>query len=253
MTNNMKPQIDVISIFPDMFKALQQGITGRALQNKLLSLKLWNPRDFCDDAHRTVDDRPYGGGPGMVLKYEPLKKAIEAAKNSHPAKQRKVIYLSPQGNPVTQRAVEQFSQLDQVILLCGRYEGVDERLIETQIDEEWSIGDFVVSGAELPAMLLIDAIIRLIPGSLGDPQSAQQDSFSNGLLDCPHYTRPEQIDGLEVPAVLLEGNHKAIDCWRLQKSLGKTWQKRPDLIKRRILTEKEQQLLDEYMNEANHE
>ena len=248
-----KPHIDIISIFPEMFELLQHGITGRALQQKRLTLKLWNPRDFCDDPHRSVDDRPYGGGPGMVMKYEPIKKAIDAAKQAQPTKQRKIIYLSPQGEPITQRTIEQFSHLDQMILLCGRYEGIDERLIETQVDEEWSMGDFVLSGAELPAMLLVDGIIRLIPGSLGDPRSAEQDSFSEGLLDCPHYTRPEQIDDLGVPKVLLSGDHEAINSWRLQESLGKTWQKRPDLIKRRVLTENEQRLLADYIKEANHE
>lgn len=248
-----KPHIDIISILPEMFSSLKQGITGRAIKQQLLTLTLWNPRDFCHDPHKTVDDRPYGGGPGMVMKYQPLKDTISAAKNSKQQHKAKVIYLSPQGKQVDQQAIHHFSTQEHLILLCGRYEGIDERLITTEIDEEWSIGDFVVSGGEIPAMLLVDAISRLIPGALGHSESAEQDSFSNGLLDCPHYTRPEQINDLTTPKTLLSGNHDAIKLWRLQQSLGKTWQKRPDLLKRRVLTQLEQQLLADYIKEANND
>jgi len=246
-------KINVITLFPEMFDALDHGIVGRALRNQLLALKLWNPRDYTDDPQARVDDRPYGGGPGMVMQYEPLAKTIEAAKTADPAPTT-VIYLSPQGKPLTQAIIEKMSQQDRLILVSGRYEGIDERVVEKYIDEEWSVGDYVVSGGEFPAMLLIDAITRQLPGALGHEDSAGQDSFSQGLLDCPHYTRPELIGDLSVPKVLLSGDHQAIERWRLQQSLARTWQKRPDLLKRRVLNQDEQALLDEAIeaDKRNH-
>lgn len=241
-------QIDIISLFPEMFHALNYGVTARAFKQKLIDLHYWNPRDFTHDSHRTVDDRPYGGGPGMVMRYQPLADSIEAAK----ARQHQpgtVIYLSPQGQPLTQDIITTLALQPSLILLSGRYEGVDERLIQSQVDQEYSLGDYVVSGGELPCMVMLDAIARLQPGVLGHEESAQQDSFSNGLLDHPHYTRPESIAGQSVPNVLISGNHKAIERWRLQQSLGKTWQKRPDLLKRRPVDQQEQALLDDYINE----
>ncbi len=213
-----------------MFSALtESGVSRRAHQNELYTLKTWNPREFTKDKHKTVDDRPYGGGPGMVMMYQPLKdslEAIEATLNEKPY----VIYLSPQGSPLTQQKVSDLSQYRNITLLCGRYEGIDERLITSSIDEEISIGDFVVSGGELPAMMLMDSMIRLLPGALGHSQSAEQDSFSDGLLDCPHYTRPEVVDGMTVPSVLLEGNHAKIDAWRQAQKETRTQQRRPDLL-----------------------
>ncbi len=213
-----------------MFRALtESGVSRRAHQNGLYRLKTWNPREFTKDKHKTVDDRPYGGGPGMVMMYQPLKdslEAIEATLNEKPY----VIYLSPQGSPLTQQKVSDLSQYRNITLLCGRYEGVDERLITSSVDEEISIGDFVVSGGELPAMMLMDSVIRLLPGALGHRQSAEQDSFSDGLLDCPHYTRPEVVDGMTVPSVLLEGNHAKIDAWRQAQKETRTQQRRPDLL-----------------------
>lgn len=223
-------RFDVITLFPEMFKALtESGVSRRANQSELYQLQTWNPREFTFDKHKTVDDRPYGGGPGMVMMYQPLKDtltAIEAACQVKPH----VVYLSPQGQPLTQQKVAELTQLQNVTLLCGRYEGVDERLIESSVDEEISIGDFVVSGGELPAMMLMDAMIRLIPGALGHNQSAEQDSFSDGLLDCPHYTRPEEVGGMKVPAVLMEGNHAKIDAWRQGQKLARTQARRPDLL-----------------------
>lgn len=227
-------QFDVITLFPEMFAALtQSGVTRRAFEQQLCRLDLWNPRDFTTDRHRTVDDRPYGGGPGMVMLAKPLAAAIAAAKqrqanvNLPPSK---VIYLSPQGRKLTHQGVLEFSQLPGMILLCGRYEAIDQRLIDTCVDDEISIGDFVLSGGELPAMALMDAVIRLLPGALHDNSSALQDSFVNGLLDCPHYTRPENFDGLVVPPVLLGGHHAEIEKWRRQESLRASMQKRPELI-----------------------
>ena len=220
----------MITLFPEMFAALtESGVSRRAHQNELYSLTTWNPREFTKDKHKTVDDRPYGGGPGMVMMYQPLKDnlvAIEASLTEKPY----VIYLSPQGTPLTQQKVADLSQHRNITLLCGRYEGIDERLITSSVDEEISIGDFVVSGGELPAMLLMDAVVRLIPGALGHRQSAEQDSFSDGLLDCPHYTRPEVVDGMSVPSVLLEGNHGKIDAWRQAQKQTRTQQRRPDLL-----------------------
>lgn len=228
--------IDLITLFPEIFNALDYGIVGRAIERKLIAINAWNPRDYTTDVHRTVDDRPYGGGPGMVMKYEPLADAIKAAQASH-AQKPLTIYLSPQGSRLTQPDVKHFAEQTNLILICGRYEGIDERVIEKYVDEEWSIGDYVLSGGELPAMVLIDAITRLLPGALGHELSAEQDSFSESLLDCPHYTRPEQVDGMSVPPVLLSGDHAAISRWRHGKSVEKTWQMRPDLIKSRFAEE----------------
>lgn len=223
-------RFDVITLFPEMFSALtESGVSRRALNKELYSLKTWNPREFTHDRHKTVDDRPYGGGPGMVMMYQPLKDNIDAIRQEQVAKPH-VIYLSPQGQPLTQEKVAQLAQLDSITLLCGRYEGIDERLLETEVDEEICIGDFVVSGGELPAMMLMDSLIRLIPGALGHDQSAEQDSFSDGLLDCPHYTRPEVVNGMAVPEVLLQGNHAKIDAWRHQQKLLRTKLRRPDLF-----------------------
>jgi tRNA (guanine37-N1)-methyltransferase len=238
-------RFDVITLFPDMFEASRQGITGRAIERGQVDLHLWNPRDYTHDVHRTVDDRPYGGGPGMVMKVEPLRAAILDAKAAAP--QSKVIYMSPQGRPLTQAAAQQMSEQPGLILLAGRYEGIDERLLEAYVDEEWSIGDYVLSGGELPAMVLMDTVIRLLPGVLGHEDSAVEDSHVDGLLDCPHYTRPEVIEGRAVPEVLLSGNHKAIREWRLMQSLGRTWLRRPDLLEGRPLTDEEQGLLDQFI------
>jgi len=239
--------IGVVSLFPEMFKAVTEyGISRRAVENGLLTLEVWNPREFTEDKHRTVDDKPYGGGPGMLMKVQPLKDAINAAKSKAQA-QCPVIYLSPQGKPLEQADLASLAMLPEVILVAGRYEGIDERLIESAIDMEVSIGDFVASGGELPAMLLIDGVTRLLPGAVGDAGSVEQDSFSNGLLDYPQYTRPETEDGLTVPEVLMSGDHGQIARWRKMQSLGRTYEKRPDLISARTLTEEEKQLLDEYL------
>jgi tRNA (guanine37-N1)-methyltransferase len=246
-------QIGIVTLFPGMFSALTEyGITGRAVNEGLVSLRYWNPRDFTSDRHRTVDDRPYGGGPGMLMKTAPVSAAIRAAKQGVEAGSAppKVIYLSPQGRPLDQAAVATLAQSDSLVLLCGRYEGVDERVLETLVDEEYSLGDYVLSGGELAAMVLLDAITRLQPGALGDADSASQDSFGDGLLDHPHYTRPEDFEGRQVPPVLLSGDHARIARWRLQQRLGATWRKRPDLLEKRCqkagLSREEQQLLDEY-------
>jgi len=245
--------LGIITLFPEMFTTLTDyGVTGRAFRDGKVTLKLWNPRDYTTDKHRTVDDRPYGGGPGMLMKVEPLAKAIAAAKHestqvgedSTPAK---VIYLSPQGRPFTQSGAKALSASNKLIMVAGRYEGIDERLLESVIDEEWSLGDFVLSGGELAAMSFADAIIRLQPGVLGHQNSAIEDSFSDGLLDCPHYTRPEILDGNAVPAVLLSGDHKAIARWRHQQALGRTWQRRPDLLNKEELTSDELELLNNYI------
>ncbi|MGL5358418.1 MAG: tRNA (guanosine(37)-N1)-methyltransferase TrmD, partial [Shewanella sp.] len=215
--------LGVITLFPDMFRAVTDfGVTGRAVKNGLLELHTWNPRDFTHDRHSTVDDRPYGGGPGMLMMVQPLRDAIHAAKAAA-GEGAKVIYLSPQGRKLDQQGVTELAKSSRLILVCGRYEGIDERIIQTEVDEEWSVGDYVLSGGELPAMTLIDSVSRLVPGVLGKQASAEQDSFSDGLLDCPHYTRPESLDGLDVPAVLLSGNHEQIRLWRLQQSLGRTF------------------------------
>lgn len=245
-------KIDLITLFPEIFDALRYGIVGRAQKEKRLTLNYFPLRDYTDDPNGRVDDRPYGGGPGMVMQYEPLFKAISAAKSSDETP-TSVVYLSPQGKLLDQNAIHQLRQKSRLTLICGRYEGIDERIIEHCVDEEWSVGDYVVSGGELPALLLIDAITRLVPGALGHEDSAAQDSFANGLLDTPHYTRPEVVDGHRVPETLLSGDHDAIKRWRMQQALGKTWQKRPDLIKRRVLSEDEQQLLDAYIHDHSEE
>jgi tRNA (guanine37-N1)-methyltransferase len=227
-------QFDVVTLFPEMFVAItQSGITRRAFEKHQCALNLWNPRDFTSDNHRTVDDRPYGGGPGMVMLAKPLEAALGAAKARQlplTAHLPRVIYLSPQGTPLTHRRVEQLAQEPGLVLLCGRYEAVDQRLLDRCVDEEISVGDFVLSGGELPAMALMDAVIRMLPGALNDDTSAVQDSFANGLLDCPHYTRPETYLDVVVPSVLLGGNHADIAVWRRHRALEATATKRPDLI-----------------------
>lgn len=239
-------RFDVITLFPEMFSALRHGVVGRALQRGLIELRCWNPRDYTRDAHRTVDDRPFGGGPGMVMKYQPLADALADARRAAPG--ARVACLSPQGRRLDQRAVDELAARgENLILVAGRYEGLDERFIETHVDEQWSIGDYVLSGGELPAMVLIDAVTRLLPGVLGHADSAAQDSFSAGLLDCPHYTRPEVVAGLSVPAVLTSGDHAAIRRWRLRESLGRTWRLRPDLLENRSLSDEERRLLDDYI------
>lgn len=239
---------DVVTLFPEMFSALTDaGITRRALERKLWSLRCWNPRDWTEDRHRTVDDRPYGGGPGMVMLPGPLEQTIGAAKAARGG--GRVIYLSPQGAPLTHRRVCELAAGDGAILLCGRYEGVDERLIERCVDEELSLGDFVLSGGEIPAMALMDACVRQLPGALNDEASAVEDSFVAGLLDCPHYTRPEEYEGMGVPEVLLSGHHVNIRRWRLKQALLRTRKRRPDLLAQRSqsgkLTTEEAQLLRE--------
>lgn len=241
--------IGIISLFPDMFRAVSDyGVTGQAVKKGLLSLETWNPRDFTHDKHRTVDDRPYGGGPGMLMMVQPLSDAIQAAKQAAPSK-AKVIYLSPQGRKLDQQGVEELATHENLILICGRYEGVDERIIQSYVDEEWSIGDFVMTGGEIPAMTLIDSVSRFVPGVLGDFASAEEDSFANGLLDCPHYTRPEVLDGKQVPSVLTSGNHEDIRRWRLQQSLGRTWLRRPELLENLALTDEQEQLLAQFIIE----
>jgi tRNA (guanine37-N1)-methyltransferase len=244
-------RFDVITLFPEMFAALTaSGITRRALERGLWQIECWNPRQWTQDVHRTVDDRPYGGGPGMVMMASPLEQAIAAAKVGAGGT-AKVICLSPQGRRIDQRRVVELAASDGAILLCGRYEGIDERLMERCVDEELSLGDFVLSGGELAAMALMDACIRQLPGALNDEASAMEDSFAAGLLDCPHYTRPEIYEGRAVPDVLLSGNHERIRRWRLKQALGRTWQRRPDLLETRVLSSEEADLLDEFRREGN--
>ncbi len=243
-------RFDVITLFPELVEqVIGCGVVGRAAEQQLIELHCWNPRDYTEDCHRTVDDRPYGGGPGMLMKVEPLQRAIAAVREASP--EAKLIYLSPQGKLLKQRMLAKQAAARSVIFLCGRYEGIDERLLQREVDEEWSLGDYVISGGELAAMVCIDAMTRLIPGALGHDDSAGQDSFSDGLLDCPHYTRPERIQGESVPAVLMGGNHRDIETWREQQALGRTWQRRPDLLEQIRLDERQQALLDEYI--AEHE
>ncbi|MCR3756033.1 MAG: tRNA m(1)G37 methyltransferase [Sodalis sp. Psp] len=242
--------IGIISLFPEMFRAITDyGITGRAVKNGLLDVQYWNPRDFTHNQHRTVDKRPYGGGPGMLMMIQPLRDAIHVAKNKA-GEEAKVIYLSPQGRKLDQQGVSKLTAYLKMILVCGRYKGIDERLVITEIDEEWSIGDYVLSGGELAAMVLIDSISRFIPGVLGHEASAVGDSFANDrLLDCPHYTRPETYAGIGVPPILLSGNHAKISHWRLKQSLGRTWLRRPELLEKLTLTEKQAALLAEFQQE----
>jgi tRNA (guanine37-N1)-methyltransferase len=245
--------IEVVSLFPELVEAgVSYGVIGRAIQRGLTSMGTVNPRDFADDRHRTVDDRPYGGGPGMVMKVEPLRRAIAQAREKAP-EGAPVIYLSAQGGVFNQARAEQLASLPGLILVAGRYEGVDERAIEQEMDEELSIGDFVLSGGELPALVVIDSVLRLLPGVLGDEDSAAQDSFSTGLLDCPHYTRPEEVDGMRVPEVLLGGNHEQIRRWRLKQSLGRTWLRRPELLAVLKLDDEQQELLSEFIAERGGE
>ncbi len=246
-------RFDCVTLFPEMFAALTDwGVTRRALEQALWSLALWNPRDFTTDNYRTVDDRPYGGGPGMVMLAEPLEKAIAAAKTAAQG-DAKVIHLSPQGAVMDHKKVMALAEESRLVLLCGRYEGVDERLIRRAVDEELSIGDYVLSGGELAAMVLMDAVVRQLPGALGDGASAAQDSFVNGLLEAPQYTRPEAYEGKAVPPVLLSGHHAQIERWRLKQSLGRTWLRRPELLERRGLSEAERALLEEFKQELDKE
>jgi tRNA (guanine37-N1)-methyltransferase len=240
-------RFDAISLFPELFDAvLDHGITQRALDRGLYRFRAWNPRDFTDDAHRTVDDRPYGGGPGMLMQAEPLDRAIDAIEAELKAEGLApwVVHFSPRGRALDHARVMELKNKPALVLLCGRYEGIDERLLQRRVDEELSLGDFVLSGGELPALALMDAIIRQLPGALGDADSAAEDSFANGLLDCPHYTRPEVWRGEAIPAVLKGGNHAAIATWRLQQSLKLTRAHRPDLLQRRSVSPQEQDLLD---------
>jgi tRNA (guanine37-N1)-methyltransferase len=246
-------QIDAITLFPEMFVALTgSGITRRAVERELWKLRCWNPRDFASDNYRTVDDRPYGGGPGMVMLPEPLEMAIDAAVSAQKrdGAAGRVICLSPQGRPLTHKRVCEMASEPALVLLCGRYEGIDERLIRRCVDEEISLGDFVLSGGEIAAMALIDAIVRQLPGALNDAESAVQESFADGLLDCPHYTRPEEYQGERVPEVLLSGHHARIRRWRLKQSLGRTWLRRPELLAGRELTKEEAALLAEFRQDG---
>ena len=254
-------QLGIVTLFPEMFAAISEhGISGRAVRSGLMNLELFNPRDYTSDKHRTVDDRPFGGGPGMLMKTEPLIASIAAARQAVAAKQTagenaKVIYLSPQGKTLKQDSIIDLAKRQGMVLLCGRYQGIDNRVLESEIDEEWSLGDFVISGGELAAMTLIDAMTRFQPGALGDEGSALEDSFSNGLLHSPEYTRPQSFKSIEgivgesVPSVLLSGNHEAIRKWRLKQSLGATWLKRPDLLKKVSLEIEQKELLEQFKQE----
>jgi tRNA (guanine37-N1)-methyltransferase len=240
----------VVTLFPEMFDAIScHGVTGRAVKNGLIQMQCWSPRDFAHDKHKTVDDRPYGGGPGMLMKVQPLRDAIHAAKAAA-GDEVKVIYLSPQGRRMDHEGMQELASRKKLILVAGRYEGIDERLIEAEVDEEWSLGDFVLSGGELPAMTMIDAVSRLVPGVLGHQDSATEDSFCDGLLDCPHYTRPEHYDERQVPAVLLSGNHKEIRRWRLKQQLGRTWLRRPDMLESLELSTEQKSLLTDFILET---
>lgn len=246
-------RIAVVSLFPEMIAAVGEfGVTGRAIRQGLVQLSHSNPRDFATDVHRTVDDRPYGGGPGMLMKIEPLRQAIGAAR-SKAGSDARVIYLSPQGDRFDHRHALRLAGLPGLILVAGRYEGVDERLLDAEVDEELSIGDYVLSGGELAAMVVIDAVTRQLPGVLGHEASAREDSFADGLLDCPHYTRPEDWQGRRVPAVLLGGNHEEVRRWRLREALGRTFERRPELLAGRAMSTEEQALLADYLREHGNE
>ena len=250
-------QIDVVTLFPAMFEAVtESGVTGRARERGLYEMVLWNPRDFATNAYRTVDDRPYGGGPGMVMMAEPLEKSLAAARqrqSSRGVTKPRVLHLTPQGRVLDHALVLELAAEQGLVMLAGRYEGVDERLVARTIDDEVSIGDYVMSGGELAAMVVIDCIVRQLPGTLGAADSAEQDSFVNGLLDCPHYTRPEVYQGERVPAVLMSGNHAQIERWRLKQALGRTWQRRPELLEKRGMSREERALLDEYRAELEQD
>ncbi|MDH5345864.1 MAG: tRNA (guanosine(37)-N1)-methyltransferase TrmD [Gammaproteobacteria bacterium] len=242
-------RVQVVTLFPEMVSAVAEyGVVGRAVGRGILSIGCQDPRAFTDDVHRTVDDRPYGGGPGMVMKFEPIAAALDTARTRVP-EGSPVVYLTPQGRVFDQAVARRYSSLPGIVLLAGRYEGIDERLIESRVDEELSLGDFVMSGGEIAAMAVIDAVVRLLPGVLGDQKSAEQDSFMGGLLDYPHYTRPEEIDGRRVPEVLLSGDHARIAAWRYKQALGRTYVRRPDLVDRTELGEQARKLLDEYLQE----
>ncbi|MDH3440182.1 MAG: tRNA (guanosine(37)-N1)-methyltransferase TrmD [Gammaproteobacteria bacterium] len=242
-------QMQVVTLFPEMVNAVAEyGVVGRAIERNIVSLCYQDPRDFTDDVHRTVDDRPYGGGPGMVMKFEPARAAITAARSAMP-EGSPVICLTPQGKVFDQETANRYAALPGIILLAGRYEGIDERLLQTDVDEELSLGDFVLSGGEIAAMAVIDAVVRLLPGVLGDKESAEQDSFMDGLLDHPHYTRPEEVEGQRVPEVLLSGDHARIAKWRYQQALGRSYQRRPDLVKKLELNDEQRALLEEYLTE----
>ena len=255
VTNPWRPGFDVVTLFPEMFAAVtQSGITRRALENGLWRLDCWNPRDFAEDNYRSVDDRPYGGGPGMVMLAAPLEKAIAAARTRRREvgeQEAKVIYLSPQGRVMNHARIMDMAQSGGAILLCGRYEGVDERLVERCVDEELSLGDFVLSGGEIAALALIDATVRQLPGALNDENSAEEESFAGGLLDCPHFTRPEEYQGARVPDVLMSGDHEKIRRWRLKQALGRTWRRRPELLEQRALNRDEANLLEEFRQEQS--
>jgi tRNA (guanine37-N1)-methyltransferase len=243
-------RFDVVTLFPEMITAAASyGVTGRAIEREIVALSVWNPRDYTHDKHRTVDDRPYGGGPGMVMKYQPLHEAVKSAKQAGSGT-AKVVYLSPQGKQITQALLSETCGISQLILVAGRYEGVDERFVEMDCDDEWSVGDYVISGGELAALTVIDAVTRLLPGVLGDEDSAQQDSHMNGLLDYPHFTRPEQLEGCSVPEVLLSGNHADIERWRMKQALGRTWQRRPDLLNKKNLSAEQENLLQQFKSEV---
>jgi tRNA (guanine37-N1)-methyltransferase len=243
-------RFDVVTLFPEMIiDAASYGVTGRAIERQIVSLSVWNPRDYTIDKHRTVDDRPYGGGPGMVMKYQPLHDAVNSAKQAASGT-AKVVYLSPQGKPITQALLSEACNISQLILIAGRYEGVDERFVKMDCDDEWSVGDYVISGGELGALIVIDAVTRLLPGVLGHEESAQQDSHMNGLLDYPHFTRPEQLERTSVPDVLLSGNHADIAIWRMKQALGRTWQRRPDLLKNKNLSAEQEYLLQQFKSEV---
>ncbi|MGJ0489895.1 tRNA (guanosine(37)-N1)-methyltransferase TrmD [Methylobacter sp.] len=244
-------RFDVVTLFPDMVTAAAgYGVTGRAIDRGIVDLFVWNPRDYTHDRHKTVDDRPYGGGPGMVMKYQPLHDAVCEAKQAG-GRTTKVVYLSPQGKPITQALLSEACDVSQLILVAGRYEGIDERFVELDCDDEWSIGDYVISGGELAALIVVDAVTRLLPGVLGDEDSALQDSHMNGLLDYPHFTRPEQLEGHSVPEVLLGGNHADINRWRMKQALGRTWLRRPDLLKKKNLNAEQEKLLNEFKIEVD--